>query len=85
MSLLACLICLSCINNDSATNKNNLVPTVYSYEMINTFPHDINAYTQGLEFYNDYLYESIGKYGKSELRKVDYKSGEVLKKKSINL
>ena len=84
LSLLACLICLSCINNDSATNKNNLVPTVYSYEIINTFPHDINAYTQGLEFYNDYLYESIGKYGKSELRKVDYKSGEVLKKKSIN-
>ena len=77
LSLLACLICLSCINNDSATNKNNLVPTVYSYEIINTFPHDINAYTQGLEFYNDTLYESTGLKGKATMRELNYKTGEI--------
>ncbi|MBW2961316.1 glutaminyl-peptide cyclotransferase [Mesonia aestuariivivens] len=55
-------------------------PKVYTYKIINTYPHDIEAYTQGLEFHNDTLYESTGLNGKSSLRKVDYKTGEVLKK-----
>ncbi len=54
-------------------------PKILSFEVVNAYPHDINAYTQGLEFHNDTLYESIGHYGKSELRKVDLKTGEVLK------
>src|SRR5699024_2266771 len=32
-------------------------PKVYSYKVTNTFPHDIKAFTQGLEFYKDTLYE----------------------------
>ena len=55
-------------------------PVIYTYEIINEFPHDIGAYTQGLEFYNDTLYEGTGKKGKSSLRKVDYKTGEILEK-----
>jgi glutamine cyclotransferase len=47
---------------------------------VNEFPHDTDAYTQGLEFYNDTLYEGTGKRGKSSLRKVSYKTGEVLEK-----
>lgn len=54
-------------------------PTVYTYEIVNTFPHDITSYTQGLEFHGDTLYESIGQYGSSKLRKLDLESGEVLK------
>jgi len=54
-------------------------PSVYTYEIINTYPHDKNAYTQGLEFYNDTLYESTGLRGESSLRKVDYGTGKVLK------
>lgn len=57
---------------------NDKAPKIYKYEVINAFPHDIEAYTQGLEFYNDTLYESIGQYGKSALRKVDLESGKVL-------
>lgn len=53
-------------------------PKVYNYEIINTYPHDITSYTQGLEFYNGELYESTGNYGKSKLRKLDYKNGKVL-------
>jgi len=53
-------------------------PEIYTYNIINTYPHDDKAYTQGLEFSRDTLYESTGKLGKSSLRKVDYKSGEVL-------
>lgn len=55
-------------------------PVLYTYEIINTYPHDMTAYTQGLEFHNDTLYESTGLRGRSTLRKVDFKSGEILKK-----
>ncbi len=58
---------------------NDSPPKIYSYEVVNAYPHDIEAYTQGLEFYQDSLYESIGQYGKSALRKVDLESGKVLK------
>lgn len=53
-------------------------PTVYTYEIVNEFPHDKNAFTQGLEFKNDTLFESTGRLGQSTLRKVEYKTGEVL-------
>ncbi|MCM4168346.1 hypothetical protein KCTC52924_03914 [Arenibacter antarcticus] len=55
-------------------------PEIYTYEIVNEFPHDQTAYTQGLEFYKDTLYESTGKKGQSSLRKVDYKTGQVLQK-----
>ncbi len=58
---------------------NDQPPKIYKYEVVNAYPHDIEAYTQGLEFYNDSLYESIGQYGKSALRKVDLETGKVLK------
>ncbi|MBT8313009.1 MAG: glutaminyl-peptide cyclotransferase [Maribacter sp.] len=55
-------------------------PSLYTYEIIKEYPHDINAYTQGLEFHNGVLYESTGKKGRSSLRKVDFQTGEVLEK-----
>ena len=53
-------------------------PEIYTYEIINEFPHDRIAYTQGLEFHGDTLYESTGRKGHSSLRKVDFKTGKVL-------
>ncbi len=61
----------------------NIKTKVLNFEIINVYPHDINAYTQGLEFYKGDLYESTGLRGKSSLRKVNYKTGEVLR--MINL
>ncbi|WP_411766972.1 glutaminyl-peptide cyclotransferase [Winogradskyella sp. A3E31] len=61
----------------------NFVPDIYTYEIINTYPHDITSYTQGLEFHNGELYESTGQYGESKLRKVDFATGDVLK--NVNL
>ena len=58
---------------------NNSIPSYYTYEIINTYPHDITSYTQGLEFYNGELYESTGQRGESKLRKVNFETGEVLK------
>ncbi len=62
---------------------NNTAPVSYSYKIVNEFPHDQNAYTQGLEFYKDTLYESTGQYGSSSLRKVVLETGQVLQKLNL--
>jgi glutaminyl-peptide cyclotransferase len=59
-------------------------PKLFTYEVINTYPHDITAYTQGLEFDGDLLYESTGLNGKSSLRTVNYRNGEILKNKPLD-
>lgn len=59
-------------------------PEVYTYEIINTYPHDPTAYTQGLEFHNGVLYESTGKRGASTVRKVDFQTGEILQKVDLD-
>ncbi|WP_179345263.1 glutaminyl-peptide cyclotransferase [Winogradskyella ursingii] len=58
---------------------NNEIPSIYTFEIVNTYPHDITSYTQGLEFYNGELYESTGQRKESKLRKVNFETGEVLK------
>ncbi|RPD99939.1 glutaminyl-peptide cyclotransferase [Aureibaculum marinum] len=55
-------------------------PEIYTYEIVNQYPHDENAFTQGLEYYNGFLYESTGQRGESTLRKVKLETGEVLQK-----
>ena len=56
----------------------NIEPEIMTFNVISEYTHDKNAYTQGLEFYKNQLYESTGLNGKSTLRKSDYKSGEIL-------
>ncbi len=53
------------------------IPT-YTYKIINTYPHDPKAFSQGLIFADDIFYESTGLRGQSSLRKVDVESGQVL-------
>ncbi|MDW3197572.1 MAG: glutaminyl-peptide cyclotransferase [Cytophagales bacterium] len=55
-------------------------PAQYTYRVINTFPHDPSAYTQGLFWHEGLLWESTGKEGASTMRKVDLKSGQPTKK-----
>ncbi len=52
-------------------------PKILNYSIVTTYPHDINAYTQGFEFYNGILLEGTGQYKESTLRKTDYKTGKV--------
>ena len=59
-------------------------PDIYTYKIINTFPHDKGAYTQGLEFFNGFLYEGTGKEGSSSIRKVDLNTGKVLQKQDLD-
>ncbi len=62
---------------------NNTPPATYTYEIVNTYPHNPEAYTQGLEFYRDTLFESTGHYGKSTLKKVNLETGEAYKEIEI--
>ncbi|HUV52945.1 MAG TPA: glutaminyl-peptide cyclotransferase [Dehalococcoidia bacterium] len=58
-------------------------PTIafyYTYEVINTYPHDRNAFTQGLVYEDDVLYEGTGLKGRSSLREVELETGKVLQK-----
>ncbi|MCW4017712.1 MAG: glutaminyl-peptide cyclotransferase [Candidatus Bathyarchaeota archaeon] len=56
----------------------------YTYTVINTYPHDPNAFTEGLFYADGFLYESTGLKGFSSLRRVDLASGEVLQEFSLS-
>ena len=62
----------------------DVVPDNYGYRVIRTYPHDITAYTQGLEYYEGALIEGTGNYGESSLRKVDIETGEILKFRNLS-
>ncbi len=54
----------------------DIEPQLYSYDIVKVYPHDRNAYTQGLVFENGYIYESNGLKGESTLRKLQIGTGE---------
>jgi len=55
------------------------------YEIVHTYPHDSQAFTQGLIFVDGHLYESTGLKGKSSLRMVDLSTGKALQKYDLPL
>ncbi len=55
-------------------------PDIYTLKVVQSFPHDRSAYTQGLFFHNNVLYESCGQYGSSTFRKTDLATGRILQK-----
>ena len=60
----------------------SITPKLYEtkdYTILNTYKHDSDAYTQGLEFYKGTLLEGTGQNGESTLRKTDYKTGTISK------
>ncbi len=54
-------------------------PATYGYEIINTYPHDPEAFTQGLALYEGRLYEGTGLKGHSSLREVDLRTGKTIR------
>ncbi|RME86043.1 MAG: glutaminyl-peptide cyclotransferase [Caldilineae bacterium] len=61
----------------TGTGKQSPTP-VLSYRVVQAFPHDPNAFTQGLVFDGTQLYEGTGLYGRSSLRRVDLETGQVM-------
>lgn len=56
---------------------------VWGFRIVNTYPHDPQAFTQGLVYHNGFLYEGTGLYGQSSLRKVELKTGRVLQSRAL--
>ena len=56
---------------------------LYSYKIVNTYPHDREAFTQGLVIVDGQLYEGTGRRGASTLRQVDLVSGQVQKLRAL--
>lgn len=69
---------------DTLTAASKPYPKIYGYRIINAYPHDSQASTQGLEFKDGYLYEGTGIEGRSTLRKVELKSGKVIKSLALD-
>lgn len=66
-------------SEDRPTTTTNQHAKQLSYEVLNSYPHDPDAYLQGLVWYDNGFYESTGLYGRSTLRRVEFPSGKVVK------
>jgi glutaminyl-peptide cyclotransferase len=56
---------------------------VYGYEVVNTYPHDPEAFTEGLFYQDGFLYESTGLEGHSSVRKERLETGEVVERREL--
>ena len=68
----------------AAVRETQAVGRVFGYEIVGEYPHDADAYTQGLIYLDGFLYESTGITGRSSLRKVRLETGEVIQQRAVN-
>ena len=63
-----------------------IVPKLFKYTIVNTYDHDVNAFTEGFEFYRDTLIESTGtpQGYKGYFAKIDYKTGKTYKRVDLD-
>ncbi len=84
LALATIIFLAACIGGDKTPEIDPaLIPKEtpqIAYSIVNVYPHDTSAYTQGLQLYNGKLYESTGDYEASSLRITDLKTGKVEKK-----
>jgi glutaminyl-peptide cyclotransferase len=80
---LASLIATLFLASLSATCATPAAAPVYGYRVIHVYPHDRDAFTQGLIYLDGFLYESTGLEGHSSLRKVKLETGQVLQKTDV--
>jgi glutamine cyclotransferase len=79
ISLCAC----SSASEPGAARTPKIIP-VYTYKVLNTYPHDRDAFTQGLAFEDGTLYEGTGLYGRSTLPKVELETGDILQIRELS-
>ena len=66
--------------SQTARNRPEARPREYTYTVVQSLPHDPDAFTQGLVYHDGFLYEGTGLQGRSSLRKVRLETGEVLQR-----
>lgn len=65
-------------------SSSSRVAPVYAYEIVNIYPHDPAAFTQGLAYRNGSLFESTGLNGRSTVRELDLETGRVLRSRALS-
>ena len=78
IAVLLLLIVLAGVIIIAKTNEKSSDTLLYGYEIVNIYPHDPGAFTQGLVYENGFLYEGTGLHGRSSIRKVELETGKVL-------
>jgi len=71
------------VGSATPTSAPSLPVPVYGYRIVKTYPHDPEAFTQGLVYVDGVLYEGTGLNGRSSLRRVDLESGRVLQRRDL--
>lgn len=69
------------LSNQRNSGKQSI--PIYGYEVVHVWPHDRDAFTQGLIFHDGKLLESTGEVGQSTLRRVELETGQVLQKVEV--
>lgn len=89
-ALMASSMAAACAGEQADKNVNAMpapatsrTPT-YSFEVVRTYPHAVDAYTQGLLFHEGRLFEGTGQYGESDIREVELESGRVIRKHELS-
>lgn len=71
-------------NNSLISHLKTTKTPLTQFKIINIFPHDPESFTEGLACHRGYLYESTGRYGKSFLKKIEIKTGKVIKEVKLS-
>jgi glutaminyl-peptide cyclotransferase len=64
--------------------QNSPTTPVYGFRIVHVYPHDSEAFTQGLEYRGGFLYEGTGLNGRSTIRKVELESGRVVQETKLD-
>jgi len=85
---LLLLLTATCVPLQLVANRDPIAQVdaapVYGYRVVNSFPHDVGAFTQGLVYRSGFLYESTGLRGQSTLRQVELETGVVRQQRNID-
>ncbi|GEM85931.1 glutaminyl-peptide cyclotransferase [Meiothermus granaticius] len=79
----ALLVSLALLLGSALAQATDGLP-VYSFKVVNTYPHDPQAFTEGLFYAGGFLYEGTGLNGRSELRKVELQTGRVVQRRTLD-
>jgi glutaminyl-peptide cyclotransferase len=83
LALITVAVALACARGTTTQGSPQAVVPSLDYAIVHTYPHDPDAFTQGLLFHDGFMYESTGRNGFSSVRKVRLETGEVLRRVDV--
>jgi len=84
VALALAAVCMDPMGVMSSPQKKPSKPAVFGYQVVKVYPHDRQAFTQGLQYVDGFLYEGTGQHGQSGIRKVRLETGEVVQHQPLD-